>query len=167
MIEGVLISLMVLSGVLILIGITIGVYQHIHTKDIPISQLSIPKTTYTQLVLEWCHTNLNTGNTKKPSCVIKYNHSKTTHGVYYPSSNQIVVYVNTHTHLKTLTNTLIHEYVHSRQKNRTFNKMYDQYNQSVGYENNPFEIESRKVSERYDNQCVNYLIGRYNILKNN
>lgn len=167
MVEVLLISIMVLSGVLVLIGITMGVYQHIHTKDIPISQLSIPKTTYIQLVLDWCHTNLKTGNTKKPSCVIKYNQSKTTHGVYYPSSNQIVVYVNTHTNLKSLTNTLIHEYVHSRQKNRTFNKMYDLYNQSVGYENNPFEIESRKVSERHDNQCVKYLIGRYNIVKNN
>ena len=165
MIECVLIVIIVLSGVLFLTGLIMGVYQHIHTKDIPISQLSIPKTTYTQLVIDYCHTNLNTGKTKKPVGVVKYNKNKTTHGVYYPSSNQIVVYVNTHTHLKELTNTIIHEYVHSTQKNRTFNSMYDHYNQSVGYQNNPFEIESRKVSEQYDNQCVKYLVDRYQILQ--
>ena len=124
----------------------------------PLSALNVPKAKYVHLVLEWCHTHLKHPNTKKPTVVLRYYMHKQFKGFYNPSSHEIVVYVNAHQTVQSLTNTVIHEYIHARQYTKRFNRLYAQYNHDKGYWNNPFELEARKVSKQYEQQCVKALL---------
>ena len=164
MIEGVLTTIMVMCGVLTTVSLYM-IYREGKVLNTPINQLSIPKSQYVQLVIEWCHKNLKNPNTKKPTVSVKYNQNKKVHGVYDPSTHGILIYINTHSTIRELTNTTIHEYVHARQKNRSFNKLYDLYNQSVGYQKNPFEVESRMISKKKERECVMELVRLNRILK--
>ena len=164
MIETVLISLMVISGILILLGIGMGLYEWVHAKhNSPLNHLTIPKTMYVRLVVEWCHENIG-GTNKKPLSKVKYHRSKT-NGVYQPRNKEMVINVNTHSTILELTNTVIHEYVHHTQTNRTFNRQYDQYTEEYGYWENPFEVESRTISDKYQRQCVRDLVRSFDLLK--
>lgn len=167
--EIVLISLMVLGGVLILIGIIMALFNHKKIETTPIEDMVIPKSTYVQLVVDWCHDNISHGNLKqptkrKPTCSLKYNKTKTAYGAYFTPTNHIVIYVNNHTDLNELTNTVIHEYVHSRQKSRSFDKEYDRYDREMGYNNNPFEIEADEIANKYQDKCIQELMDTYNIV---
>ena len=46
-----------------------------------------------------------------------------------------------------------------------FEEMYDLYNQSVGYQKNPFEVESRMISKKKERECVMELVRLNRILK--
>lgn len=168
MIHLVFITIITLSGVAFLIGCFLGVYQYLTPEPItntPITELSIPKTQYVRLVVDWCHTNIKHPNTVKPTVIIKYHPNKKYSGIYFSRSNQMVVYVNNHDTIGKLTNTTIHEYVHARQRNRSFDKLYDRYTKEKGYWDNPFEIESRTVSSENELRCVKHLTNTYQILK--
>jgi hypothetical protein len=164
MIEGVLLTIMVMCGVLTIVSLFM-IHREGKVLNAPIDNLIIPKNQYVEMVVEWCHNNLKNPNTKKPRVTIKYYKNKKVHGIYDPSTHGILIYINTHNTIRELTNTTIHEYVHARQKNRSFNKMYDLYNQSVGYQNNPFEVESRMISKKKERECVMELVRLNRILQ--
>lgn len=146
------------------IGWIIETIQNKSISKIQTSQLSIPKSKFVHLVNEWCWVNIKTNN-PKPSISICYNKNKNKSGVYYSSSNSMVVYVNNTHQLVDIVNITIHEYTHSTQKTKEFDKLYNQYTQEKGYWDNPFEIECRKVSEQYQYQCLKDLLTQYRILK--
>jgi len=58
-----------------------------------------------------------------------------------------------------LTNTTIHEFVHVRQSlDKKMMKKYTQYQQDIGYIQNPYEIESREVSSKYEVECMTQIL---------
>lgn len=167
MLKVVLIVLMGIGFGGVILGIIGLIFNHIQNKSISkiqTSQLSIPKSKFVQLVNDWCWENLKSNN-PKPSISINYNNNKTVSGVYYPLNNSIVVYVKNQTHLIDIVDVTIHEYVHSTQRTKGFDKKYNQYTQEKGYWNNPFEQECEDVSEKNKHQCLQDLITNNNILK--
>ena len=155
MIEKLLVSIIILSIIVFLIGL-IGSYFDSEEQATPISNLSISKTAFINFVLDWCHKHIPNTVKNKPEIVVKYYPTKNTLGVYKPSNNLIVIYVNTHQTLEHLVNTIIHEYIHAGQRNRSFTKMYDHYTQELGYWNNPYEIEARQEAAKYQKECIRY-----------
>jgi hypothetical protein len=167
MLKVILILIMIIGFGGVILGILGMIYDYIQDKSISkiqTSQLSIPKSKFVHLVNEWCWENIKTNN-PKPSISICYNKNKKKWGVYYSSSNSMVVYVNNTPQLVDIVSTTIHEYTHSTQKTKEFDKLYNQYTQEKGYWDNPFEIECRKVSEQYQYQCLKDLLTQYQILK--
>ena len=159
MLEKLLQILFLVSCLLVLLGLIGWVFEK---KTTPISQLAISKSSFIKLVLDWCHINIDHKANRKPSIVVKYHLSKKALGIYHVANNEIVIYVNNHQTIEQLTNTIIHEYIHARQRNRLFTKMYDQYSRELGYWENPYEKEARREADRYQVECINY-IKRYYI----
>ena len=123
----------------------------------PLSKLAVSKTKFVQLVIDWCHIHLKFSNTVKPGIIIKYHASKTYKGMYNPFTHEITIFVNEHTTIQELINTIIHEYIHARQKSRSFVKQYAEYTKSKGYWKNPFEVEARDLSQQNMDACFKAL----------
>jgi len=96
---------------------------------------------------------------------MSYERDKRIMGVYRPSKNQMVIYVHKHETIREFTNTIIHEFVHATQKNRSFNTSYIEFNKAVGYWNNPYEIESRAIAKDKEEECILELRERFEIFK--
>jgi hypothetical protein len=166
-IQTTLVVLMVIGFGGVVLGIIGWLSETIRNKSISnlkVEDLTIPKSKFVQLVNDWCWENLKSNN-PKPTVTISYNKNKTVSGVYYPFNNSIVVYINNQTHLINIVDVTIHEFTHSTQKTKGFDKLYNQYTQEKGYWNNPFEQECEKVSEKNKHQCLQDLITNNNILK--
>ena len=126
---------------------------------IKVNQLTIPKSTYMRMVVDWCNKNLGNGKIFNPIIIVRYYKHKKCHGEYDVSSNRLVVYLNNHENLLELTNTTIHEFVHVRQSlDKKMMKKYNQYHQDVGYLQNPYEIESHEISSKYEVECMTHIL---------
>ena len=126
---------------------------------IKVNHLTIPKSTYIRMVVDWCNQNLGNGKIFNPIIVVRYYKHKKNHGTYDVSSNRLVVYLNNHENLLELTNTTIHEFVHVRQSlDKKMMKKYTKYQQDIGYIKNPYEIESREVSSKYEVECMTQIL---------
>lgn len=123
-------------------------------SNLTFSDLPVKKTTYCQMVLDWCHENLSSSNIPKPNIRVKYYPHKKIAGLYISGSNECQIYIYNHVTLREITNTVIHEYVHSRQRSRTFDKMYEKHQREIGYEKNPFEVEARDIANKYEKECL-------------
>jgi hypothetical protein len=123
-------------------------------SNLTFSDLPVKKTTYCQLVLDWCHDNIAYPKTSKPTLQVNYYPHKRWSGVYYSGNHSCVIYVNNHVTIQAVTNSIIHEYVHARQRNKNFDKMYEKYQRDFGYELNPLEQESRKVAKDREVECM-------------
>jgi hypothetical protein len=126
-------------------------------SDIPLSQLPVRKTKFVQLALDWCHEHLAYANTQKPSIKVNYYPHKQWGGMYRTWGHECVIYIHSHETALQVINAVIHEYTHARQRNKNFDKQYDKFNQEVGYWDNPFEIEARKVAERHQLDCLEWV----------
>jgi hypothetical protein len=128
-------------------------------NKIKVNHLTIPKSTYIRMVVDWCNQNLGNGKIFNPIIVVRYYKHKKNHGTYDVSSNKLVVYLNNHENLLELTNTTIHEFVHVRQSlDKKMMKKYNQYQEDIGYIQNPYEIESREVSSKYEVECMTHIL---------
>jgi hypothetical protein len=123
-------------------------------SKLTLSDLPIKKTTYCQIVLDWCHESLSTPNSSKPNLTLKYYPHKKFAGVYKSDSNECQIYIHNHQSLREIANTVIHEYVHSRQKCKDFDKLYEKHQREVGYEMNPFEVEARDIAKKHEKECL-------------
>lgn len=164
MVESVLITIMVMCGILTIISL-IMINSENKVSNTSINNLVIPKNQYVALVIEWCHNNLKNHNTKKPTVTVKYHQNKKVHGTYNPSTHEIIVYINTHTTIRELTNTVVHEYIHARQMNRSFDRLYKEQNNTVGYLKNLYEVESRIISSKNEKKCIKDITSIYKVLK--
>jgi hypothetical protein len=106
------------------------------------------------MVLDWCHENLGNSIKSKPNITLKYYPHKKLAGVFISSSNECQIYIHNHQTLREIINTVIHEYVHSLQQSKTFDKMYEKHQREIGYEMNPFEVEAREVAKKYEKECL-------------
>ncbi len=148
---------MIGCGIVILIATVIGakewfLYQKI--SNLTISQLPISKKYFCELVMEWCDINLSLPKSIKPSLIIKYYSHKSRSGVYFSSTHECVIYINSHDNIQQVANTVIHEFVHALQKNKNFDKLYRKYQKEVGYDQNPFEVEAREISKKCEKDCL-------------
>lgn len=123
-------------------------------SNVTFSDLQVKKTTYCQMVLDWCHGNLGNSNKSKPNLTLKYYPHKKLAGVFISSSNECQIYIHNHQTLREITNTVIHEYVHSLQRSKTFDKLYEKHQKEIGYEKNPFEVEARDIAKKYEKECL-------------
>jgi hypothetical protein len=162
----ILILIMVVGFGGVILGILGMVYDHIQNKSInhiKIEELNIPKTKYTQMVIDWCGENISTPN-HQPTYQIKYHTNKKWDGNYDPKTKNITIYLGNIKTLLQLTEIIIHEYNHHLQNKKGFSQKYDEYTTTKGYWNNPYEVDCRKVSNQYKYRCLNDLINN-NILK--
>lgn len=149
--------LMIVCGVVTLIGAIMGVREWFlirRLSKLNLSQLPVKKKIYCQMVLDWCHDNIAYPKTPKPTLQVNYYPHKRWSGVYYSSNHLCVIYVNNHDTIQAVTNSVIHEYVHARQRNKNFDKMYEKYQRDFGYELNPLEVESRKLARKHEKECL-------------
>jgi hypothetical protein len=126
-------------------------------SNFALSELPVKKTTYCKMVLDWCHENLGNSNKSKPTLTLKYYPHQKLAGVFMISSNECQIYIQNHQTLRQITNTVIHEYVHSLQKSKTFDKMYEKHQREIGYEMNPFEIEARHIAKKHERECLSWV----------
>jgi len=148
---------MIGCGIIVIIAGVMGAREWLiiqKISNLSLSQLPVSKTIFCNLAIEWCHSNISHPKCIKPNLRLSYYPHKTRGGVYYSSSHECVIYVNSHDNIKQVTNTVIHEYVHARQKDKKFDKLYSQYHKELGYEQNPFELEAREVSKKHENECL-------------
>lgn len=129
-------------------------------SKLTLSDLPVKKKIFCQLVLDWCHDNIAYSKTSKPILKVNYYAHKRWNGVYYSANHLCVIYVNNHDNIKAITNSVIHEYVHARQRNRNFDKLYEKYQRDFGYELNPLEQESRKVAKDREVECMLWVCGQ-------
>jgi hypothetical protein len=166
-IQTTLVVLMVIGFGGVAIGIIGLIYEYIQNKSISnlkVEDLTIPKSKFVQLVNDWCYTNIKSTN-PQPTIEVKYYANKKNSGVYYTNGNSMVVYIHKTSQLIDIVNTVIHEYIHSTQKTKGFDRLYNQYTKEKGYWDNPYEVECREGSEKYQYQCLQDLITNNNILK--
>lgn len=147
----------VCCGVVTLVGAIMGIREWWVLRQIsklPLDALPIKKTTFCQLVIDWCQENIAHSNTRKPNVTLSYYPHKKWGGTYSTIGHECRIYVNNHQTIISIINTVIHEYVHARQKTKYFDALYEKYQREVGYENNPFEIEARKVAKKHKKECL-------------
>lgn len=144
-------------GVVTLVSLIMVIREGLLTtklSHLTFSDLPVKKTTFCQLVLTWCHENLGNPNKSKPTLTLKYYPHQKLSGVFIISRNECQIYIQNHQTLREITNTIIHEYVHSLQKNKTFVKMYEKQQREMGYDKNFFEVEARKISAKYERESL-------------
>jgi hypothetical protein len=129
-------------------------------SKLTLSELPVKKTTYCQLVLDWCHENIAQTNTCKPKLRVNYYAHKKWGGFYNSGKHECVIYINSYDTIKDVTNAVIHEYVHARQRNKNFDKLYEKHQREVGYEMNPFEIEAREVAKKHEIEALSWVYSR-------
>lgn len=167
MIEIVLKIVMFIGVVGVILGTLGWLVENIQNKSISnltIEDLNIPKTKFINMINDWGYTNIKSNN-PKPSISVSYYKNKKVSGVYYSSNNSITVFVNNSPQLIDIVNVVLHEYTHSTQRTKGFDKLYNQYTEDKGYWDNPFEIECREISKQYQYQCLQDLITKNHILK--
>lgn len=131
-------------------------------------QLNTSKAAYVRAVMYWCaeHLGMPTRTRVLPEIQIAYYPNKSMHGIYFSGSKTIRVYVNNHDSLDKLTDTIIHEYVHYLDlRNSTYQKSYNKFSSELGYENNPFEINARKIASRNYKSCMRALADQGFLIK--
>jgi|688.fasta_scaffold09879_3 hypothetical protein len=164
MIERFFLIVIITSMVVVVVSLIMLIREKIIIGTLPIHKLKIPVRLYALLVLEWCNNNIMTNPIKIPELVISNRHTKKMYGVFCPKSNEITVYLKKHQTILELTNTIIHEFVHATQKGKGFEKNYDALSKSLGYWNNPYEIESRNIANSRDSDCLSFLYRQYKIV---
>jgi len=166
-IQKILVVLMVIGFGGVAIGIIGLISELIRNKSIlklKVEDLTIPKSKFINMVNDWCYTNIKSNN-PKPTIEVKYYANKKNSGVYYTNGNSMVVYIHKTSQLIDIVNTVVHEYIHSTQKCKGFDRLYHQYTKEKGYWENPYEVECREGSEKYQYQCLKDLTTNYPILK--
>ena len=129
------------------------------TKVEDLKRVNVKIRRFVVLGLEWCEENFgrtNDGYTLK----INYTYSRTV-GSYYYYDKLFVIRVWNDQELIYLVEAIVHEYIHYLQfKSERIKLKSDKLRDKLGYENNPYEIEARIISNKLKNVCLNSLIAK-------
>jgi hypothetical protein len=110
-----------------------------------------------KLSLEFCILNFGMNNKKRTPLGLTITHdvSDGFFGMYYPEINQIEVYPDACYTIGRFTSTIIHEYIHTLQKQniRAYSKLLKEY----GYYNHPYEVEARSYEKKFNRKLLQYL----------
>ena len=107
--------------------------------------------------MTWCKSNFGENKRKQykiSHMVGEFPFLEDSYGCYDQFDNVVIVNLSNCPTVGRVTATVIHEYVHARQKDKKFDKLYNQYQKEHGYEQNPFELEAREVSKKHENECL-------------
>jgi hypothetical protein len=127
-------------------------------QSLTVEDLTIPKKKFVELVLLWCHQNLG-HRQHNTNLQIYYYYNNKWGGLYNYRNRQITLYIPRSLTLDDLTNNVIHEYVHYLQiVNPSDDSMYNKHNQEVGCWDNPYEVEARKLAEKHQKQCLEWVL---------
>jgi hypothetical protein len=114
-----------------------------------VSDLPIQTTEFVRLALKWCEENIEKSK-RQYTYELKYYKPKKTMGTYGYASRKITVYVYPSLELKSLCETLIHEYTHHLHiKTKADQNEYDRLTQIHGYWNNTHERLSRAYEAKF------------------
>jgi hypothetical protein len=122
-----------------------------------VSDLKIPTTEFVRLALKWCETHI-----EKPkhhyTFEVKYYQAKKVHGTYQFASRKITVYAYPSLKLKSLCETLIHEYSHHLHiRTQADQSEYDRLKRKHGYYQNPHEVSARSYEAAYGKALYDYM----------
>jgi len=131
-------------------------------NSITVDDLSIPKKKFVELVLMWCKQNIGY-HEQSPDLKIYYYFNKKWGGLYNYRNRQITLYIPKWLTLNDLTKNVIHEYVHYLQIIKPADDlMYIKHTNDLGYWDNPYEIEARKLAEKYQDTCLDWVLRHTN-----
>jgi hypothetical protein len=132
--------------------------------ELTVKDLKIPKKNFVLMVLQWCHENLGTINHHyQPK--IYYYQNKTYSGRFLSWNKHIVIYSHPDLELIELVDTIIHEYVHHLQfQKKSTEKDYNKKLTEIGYWNNPYEVEARKLAKEHKKECFDWVVKNYDIV---
>jgi Zn-dependent peptidase ImmA (M78 family) len=92
---------------------------------------------------------------KIPGLEVSYSKPKTKHGIYYSYTKSMCIYVNTHTSLLELCDTILHEYKHHLDMpTQAHQKQYNTFTETVGYFDNPYEKAAREFALQHRDKCI-------------
>ena len=114
-----------------------------------VSDLPIQTTEFVRLALQWCEEHIEKTK-RRYTYELKYYKPKKTMGTYGYASRKITVYVYPSLELKSLCETLIHEYAHHLNlKTKADQNEYDRLTRIHGYWNNAHERLSRAYEAKF------------------
>ena len=120
--------------------------------------IKVTKAKFVNEVLNWCMNNMDypTGHKYYPHVKICYYKTKRNRfGDYTSNARLIRIFINNHSSVEELIDTIIHEYTHYLdmpfQKDQ---KEYNRYLKQKGYYDNPFEINARESANKYTSICL-------------
>lgn len=92
-----------------------------------------------------------------PPFKISYYQHKSYLGLF--DNNKIVIYIKNNIDIQTIVHTTLHELQHyvQSQSNLVDYKKYEAYSKSLGYDNNPLEIECREFANKWLEPCMTFL----------
>lgn len=122
-----------------------------------VSDLKIPTTEFVRMALKWCEEHIEKSN-RKYNFEVKYYKAKKVHGTYQYATRKITVYAYPTLTLKSLCETLIHEYSHHLHiRTQADQNEYDRLTRKLGYHNNPHEVSARSYEEAYGKALFEYM----------
>ena len=126
--------------------------------SLKVRDLKIGRRKFVQITLNWCCSNLGTINHPYQLKIHYYRHKKYG-GRFLFNSKQIVIYVYDDLTLEYIVETVIHEFYHFIQlQKKAHEQDYNKKHYEVGYWNNPFEIEARKVAMQHRENCLKWVL---------
>jgi hypothetical protein len=120
--------------------------------------INVTKAKFVNEVLRWCMKNMDYPSGHKYYPQVKICYYKTKHsrfGDYTSNIRLIRIFINNHTSVEELVDTIIHEYTHYLQMpTQQDQKEYNRYLKQKGYYKNPFEINARETANKYTSICM-------------
>jgi hypothetical protein len=120
--------------------------------------INATKARFVNEVLRWCMKNMDYPSGHKYYPQVKICYYKTKHsrfGDYTSNIRLIRIFINNHTSVEELVDTIIHEYTHYLQMpTQQDQKEYNRYLKQKGYYKNPFEINARETANKYTSICM-------------
>jgi len=120
-------------------------------------ELQVSKTVFVHEVIFWCVKNLGLPPRSKalPKVVLRYYRHQKLMGTYLHRGKIITLYWGSHSTIREVINTLIHEYQHFLDIRKDQDcREYDKETALLGYYKNPFERRARQVANRWENSCL-------------
>jgi hypothetical protein len=120
--------------------------------------IKVTKSKFINEVLKWCMNNMDypTGHMYYPQIKICYYKTKETEFGDYTSNTRLIrIFINNHSSVVELINTIIHEYTHYLQMpTQQDQNEYNRYLKQKGYYDNPFEVNARETANKYTPICL-------------
>jgi Zn-dependent peptidase ImmA (M78 family) len=119
---------------------------------------TVPKTRLIQEIIWFSNDLLYQKQIKYfPQFKLSYYQHKRYLGLF--DNKKIVIYIKNNIDIHTIVHTTLHELQHyvQSQSNLVDYKKYEAYSKSLGYDNNPLEIESREFANKWLEPCMTFL----------
>lgn len=124
--------------------------------DLKVKDLKFPKKRFVMIALQWCQENLETTK-HRYDLKIHYYPNRKFGGKFQSYNKQIIIYLYPDLRLEDLVDITIHEYVHHIQFSKTSTEQeYNKKLVEVGYWENPFEVEARKLAQKHRRECLKW-----------